>query len=47
MIFFYKESKSTHFFFFGGGGGGGMEGVVCREGSVARVSEFFIQIIQI
>ena len=44
MIFFYKESKSTHFFF---GGGSGMEGVVCREGSVARVSEFFIQIIQI
>ena len=45
--FFYKESKSTHFFFFGGGGGCGMERVVCREGSVARVSEFFIQIIQI
>ena len=36
--FFYKESKSTLFFF---GGGGGMEGVVWREGSVARVSEFF------
>ena len=55
MIFFYKESKSTHFFFFffflggggGGGGGGEMEGVVCREGSVARISEFFIQIIKI
>ena len=43
MIFFYKESKSSHFF----GGVCGMEGVVCREGSVARVSEFFIQIIQI
>ena len=27
--------------------GGGMEGVVWREGSVARVSEFFLQIIQI
>ena len=45
--FFYKESKSTHFFCWGGGGGGGMEGVVCREVSVARVSEFSIQIIQI
>ena len=48
MIFFFTKNRNLHiFFFWGGGGGGGMEGVVCREGSVARVSEFFIQIIQI
>ena len=48
VIFFYKESKSTHFFFFWGGGGvRGMEGVVWRGSSAARVSEFFLQIIQI
>ena len=49
---FYKEWKSTHFFlffFFWGGGGGGSRngrGSVAR-GSVARVSDFFLQIIQI
>ena len=47
MIIFYKESKSTQFFFGGGAGGGGSEGVVWRGGSVARVSEFFLQRIQI
>ena len=53
-LFFYKESKSTQFFFnffffffFGGGEGVGMEGVVWRGGCVARVSEFYLQIIQI
>ena len=46
-FFFLQRIEIFTFFFFGGGGGGGMEGVVCREGSVARVSEFFIQIIQI
>ena len=46
FIFFFH-------FFFGGGrvgwgcGGGGMEGVGWQGGSVARVSEFFLQIIQI
>ena len=53
---FYKKSKSTLFFYFflfwgggggGGGGGEGMEGVVWQGGSVARVSEFFLQRIQI
>ena len=52
MIFFNKESNSTQLFFFvcvgvGGGGGGGMEGVVWQGGSVARVSQFFLQMIQI
>ena len=46
-FFLQRIEIYTFFFFWGGGGGGGMEGVVCREGSVARVSEFFIQIIQI
>ena len=41
--FFYKQSKSTQFFWVGGG----MEGVGWRGGSAARVSEFFLQIIQI
>ena len=45
--FYYKESKYIHFFFGGGGGGGGMERVVWRGDSVARVSELFLQIIQI
>ena len=45
--FFYKESKSTHFLYFFFVGEGGMEGVLWRGGSVARVSEFFLQIIQI
>ena len=45
--FFFTKNRNLHIFFFFLGGGGGMEGVVCREGSVARVSEFFIQIIQI
>ena len=31
----------------GGGGGGGMEGVVWQGGSVARVNQFFLQMIQI
>ena len=56
--FFYKESKSKKkekniflfsvfdIFFLKGGGGVGMEGVVSRGGRVARVSEFFLQIIQ-
>ena len=35
------------FFFFFLGGGDGMEGVLWRGGSVARVSEFFLQIVQI
>ena len=47
MIYFYKEQNLPIFFFFLGGGGGGMEGVVVwRRGSVARVSEFFLQIFQ-
>ena len=45
--FFFLQRIEIYTFFFFWGGGGGMEGVVCREGSVARVSEFFIQIIQI
>ena len=47
--FFYKESKTTHFLCVCvcGGGGGGLEGVVWRGGSTARVSEFFLQRIQI
>ena len=53
MIFFFcKELKSTQFFFFRGGGGGGGGGEGEGEGgrggvSMARVSEFFLQIIQI
>ena len=48
MIFFTKN-RNIHIFFLGGGrgGGGGMEEVVWRGGSVARVSEFFLQILQI
>ena len=49
--FFLQRIEIYTFFFFwgggGGGGGGGMEGVVWRGGSVARVSEFFLQILQI
>ena len=40
ILFFYY-----YFFFFFGGGG--MEAVLWRGGSAARVSEFFLQIIQI
>ena len=50
MIFFTKNRNLHNFFFLRGGGGGsgvGMEGVVWQGGSVARVSEFFLQIIQI
>ena len=55
MIFYFTKNRNLHifffFFFFGGGGGGGgvgMKGVVWwREGSAARVSEIFLQIIQI
>ena len=46
MIFFYKESKPTHFFLGGGGRGWNERGSVAM-GSVARVSEFFLQIILI
>ena len=48
--FFTKNRNLHNFFFFlggGGGGGGGMEGILWRGGSAARVSEFFLQIIQI
>ena len=44
-FFYHKESKSTQFFFLRGRGRG-VEGVVWRGGSVARVSEFFLQRIQ-
>ena len=50
MIFFLQRIEIYIFFFLGGGGwggGGGMEEVVWREGSVARVSEFFLHIIRI
>ena len=48
MISFTKNRNLHIFFFFCWGGGvGGMEGVAWRGGSVARVSEFFLQIIQI
>ena len=50
MIFLQRIEIYTIFFFFwggGGGGGGGMEGILWRGGSAARVSEFFLQIIQI
>ena len=42
--FFFQR---IHIFFLKGGGGVGMEGVVSRGGRVARVSEFFLRIIQI
>ena len=45
--FFLQRIEIYTFFFGGGGGGGGMEGVVWGGGSVARVSEFFLQILQI
>ena len=51
MIIFFTKNGNLHnfffFFFFWGGGGVGMEGLVWRGGIVARVSEFFLQIIQI
>ena len=40
-FFVYKDSESKRFFFGGGGGKGG------ERDSVARVSEFFLQRIQI
>ena len=46
MIFITKN-RNIYIFFLGGGGGGGMERVVWRGDSVARVSELFLQIIQI
>ena len=50
MKFFTKNPNLLFFYFFyfwGGGGCEGMEGVVWQGGSVARVSEFFLQRIQI
>ena len=46
--YFLQRIQIYTIFFWGGcGGGGGSEGVVWRGGSVARVSEFFLQRIQI
>ena len=53
MIFFLQRIELYTIIFLcvlgmgGGGGGGGMEGVVWQGGSVARVSQFFLQMIQI
>ena len=45
-LFFLQRIEIYTFFFFFFGGGVGMEWVEWREGSVARVSEFFLQIVQ-
>ena len=47
MIFFLQRIEIYTIFLVLGEGDGGMEEVVWRGGSVARVSEFFLQIIQI
>ena len=53
FFFFFTTNRNLHslsfffFVFFLMGRGGGIEGVVWRGGSVARVSELFLQIIQV